>query len=88
MRLRNIRPHKQGGPIREPLFDISISKDKTMKIIFVFIAVSVGLAILWVVLSKKQDKREQATYVCTQCGERDCNCNRMDEIKSPDKENQ
>ena len=58
-----------------------------MKIIFVFIAVSVGFVILWVVLSKKQDTKKQVTYVCTQCGERNCNCNRMDEIKSSDKDN-
>ena len=63
-----------------------LGRDKTVKIIFVIVIVSVGFAILWVMLSKKQDTKKQVTYVCTQCGEHDCNCNRIDEIKSSDKD--
>ena len=59
-------------------------KDNTMNIIYVVVAVSVGCLILWFALYRKKDTEKAVTYVCTQCGERDCNCSRVDEVKPSD----
>lgn len=37
--------------------------------------------ILWFVLSRRKQREDKpATYVCMDCGEKDCNCYREDEI--------
>jgi len=63
-----------------------MDKDNTMNIIFVVIAVSVGFVILWFALYRKKGAGKAVTYVCEQCGERHCNCNRMDEVNPSDKD--
>jgi hypothetical protein len=37
--------------------------------------------ILWFLLSRRNKQEDTpATFVCTECGEKDCNCYREDEI--------
>jgi hypothetical protein len=37
--------------------------------------------VFWLVLSRRKGQEEKpVTYVCTECGEKDCSCYRQDEI--------
>ena len=48
-----------------------------MNALLIFIAVLIGLVILWAML-KKQKPERRVSFVCAECGERDCICHRTD----------
>jgi hypothetical protein len=51
--------------------------------IFVLIAVIIAFAFLWFVFSRKNysDAEDVETFVCSECGEKHCNCYKEDPQK-------
>ncbi len=53
--------------------------------VFVVLAAFAVFLVLWFVLSRRKDREDKpVTYVCMECGEKNCNCYREEEI--PEKE--
>jgi len=54
-----------------------------MATIFVLFAVLVAFLFFWLVFYKKERasevKKADASYVCKECGKKDCNCYKTDE---------
>jgi RsiW-degrading membrane proteinase PrsW (M82 family) len=57
--------------------------EKMWETILVSFAVLVVFLFLWIVFYKKQTpENKPAAFVCSECGDRHCNCYKEDEISS------